>query len=253
MWRPPTLIEHYDYTTVVHQPTALVMKISLLAGLFLVAKEPGVLSRRLLALVFAAHFLGSAYLALGSGGGSVLMMLACLALVVAAAPGGFSENPPEWRVVPEDQPLKAVAIVALVVLAVFPFWPAWPETVGPIRRVFFAPAGTLPHLTLGVLLLVIALGGTRHRGGLSATAILAALLIGLLDVFWAYRGIGALLMAGAIVTAFRVYPRELAGTILSPGTGDEPRREKEREVRQEEKESDRPAKQSGKSARKWDL
>ncbi len=252
MWRAPTLLEYYEYVTWLQQPTSLVMKVSLAAGLLLVAKDSGVLSRRLLSLVFATHFLGAAYLALGNGGGTVLVMLASLALVAATAPGGIGNTPPEWRITPEEQPWKAAAAVALVLLLVFPFWPFWPETAGTFRRLFFAPIGTLPHQSLGVLLLLIAMGGTRHRGVLAGTAILTALLIGLLDIFWAHQGIGALLAAGAIVTAFRVFPQELTGLVMSRGGEDTTGAREVRDTPREKRKTPQPDK-AGERGRKWDL
>lgn len=253
MWTPPSLIEYYDYIVVLQQPTSVVMKLSVLAGLVLMAREPGALARQLLTLIFAAHFLSAAFLSMGGGGGTRIIMLLSFALAVICGVAAL-KGPPDWRVMPEGETASIATVFGYFLLITFPFWPMLD---GVFRSLVFSPMGILPHQTVGVLLLLLALGGTRHRGALSLAAILMGLLTGLLDLIWAYGLIGGLLLAGSIVTAFRVYPRELRAIVLSPeepvSADKEPDRPRARRSEEEapQSRSETPKKKTGN--RKWDL
>lgn len=176
---------------VTHGPTGLVAKFSLLLVLALVQtgnERPGF---RLLTGFFLAHFLVGAYTVSGIEGGGKLVALASLVLAGAAA-WSLARESVRWKVLPDEQPALALAVVGYVIAFWFPLWPGQ----GPGRAIFFSPMGAIPHQTLVVLLVLSAASGAAGSVVLRRTGLAAAVVIGLVELF-----AGSGLRAGVLLVA----------------------------------------------------
>ncbi len=183
---------------VTHGPTGLVAKFSLLLVLVLVHtgnERPGF---RLLTGFFLAHFLIGAYTVSGIEGIGKLVALASLVLAGAAA-WSLARESVRWKVLPDEQPGLALAVVGYAIAFWFPLWPGQ----GPGRAIFFSPMGAIPHQTLVVLLVLSAASGSSGSAALRRTGLGAAAVIGLLEIF-AGSGLRAgVLLVAAAVTALQ--------------------------------------------------
>lgn len=175
------LLENFYWTMVLHHSASgFVSRIPLLVVLYLVAtgnQQPG---RRFLTGVLAAHFFLCWMMSVGVGGQITLVSLMSLALFGSCAWIAWSEETP-WRILPKNPALSILVTLGLALAFIWPFWKYLSWWAGP----FFSPMGVLPHQTLVVLLILLAMTGRESPRLLVIVGAASALVLAAIDMIYA--------------------------------------------------------------------
>lgn len=239
----PILENFYWMLVIHHSASGFTSRIPLLLFMYLVAtgnQKPG---RRLLSGVLAAHFAISWYISVGVGGQIMPLALVSFALLASCAWLTWSEETP-WKILPESGGLKVLAILGYVLAFTWPFWRFLSWWAGP----FFSPMAVLPHQTLAVLLILLAVTGRGAPILLLVVAGVSSLVIAAIDLL--YAGIWTSLLLPLLgLTAVGCH-----------FLGEMPAAEKPREegksskpTQKEADESEAPKEEQKQGGRKWDV
>ena len=187
-----------------HWPTSISARFALAVSLYLVQtgnKEPG---PKLLTSVLLVLFLVPMMLALPSGletfGGITILAAGCL-LLLGASIHALAIERPAWRVLPEEEPWRTIALGGYAIAFFFPFWGG---PIGFLRGLFLSPLGPLPQQTLLALLILCASSGRHAPSLLSKAALAAGLLLGINDLAVGNQLLGIMVLAGTAALAGRM-------------------------------------------------
>ncbi|MCC5877192.1 MAG: hypothetical protein JJU11_13305 [Candidatus Sumerlaeia bacterium] len=188
------ILENFYWTIVLHHSASgFSARIPLLVVLYLVAtgnQKPG---WRFLTGVLAAHFALSWYLSVGVGGQVTPLALVSFTLFATCAWLTWADETP-WKVLPDGGSLRYLAVVGYTLAFIWPFWKFLSWWEGPL----FSPMAVLPHQTLAVLLILLAVTGRNAPVALLTVAGICSVILAVIDVVYAGLWVSILLPALAL-------------------------------------------------------